>query len=423
LRKIALRAVALTLATVGLLAVGGLLVVAGAEDAPAQALWVEVGSALLATGLTVGAAVLALYWTLGEQSRRRRTVRELRALERTDRSQLVVGRAKAQDVLLVSVAPLGGDVEDRVEFRFLPAMDSPREDPAEWPHIEGTALPAIQSDAEARGVLLTDDDAVDLVDARPVAVKRDGQRMTRYELTGAPTTYFRFVGMSNRLDSRVDLPPGVLDLRSHWGPGPRRLEDCARLPVPAKIGVGVVVVTADDKIVLSYRGKVFVAGFDSGGTEDDRLPVHVIGEGMIPEDLHSGVLDPRETALRGLDEELGLTSSDVTGARDGVILCGVFLDTLRWQPCFAYAVRLTIDFNELVLRSGTASHAFEADRITYMEFDIWDAELRELLVDGHPEIRTASNHAQAVLLLVMMRSFGLTEVRSALSRPPSRRRG
>ena len=169
-------------------------------------------------------------------------------------------------------------------------------------------------------------------------------------------------------------------------------------------------------MVLGVRGRTFVASdFDGDGAET-RASVHFVAEGVLPTDVDAAnLLNPDVAALRGLKEEMAL-GNDVGSLARVISLqrTGVFLDTQRWQPCFAYLARVDVTFNELSTLVLSARDFWEADRLVPLLFDPFDDKVRSMMLDMDPEHRFASNHAHALAYFALLSEFGLPELRDSL---------
>lgn len=268
-------------------------------------------------------------------------------------------------------------------------------DPASWDVLRSERLTEMVSASTARRVMFTDDEALCVSSARLAA---DGI----WELEPAVTTYHRWAASSGSLDRPLSagealaLPGEGGTLRERWNAPLESPADIAALPAPAKAGCGVVPVTSDGYLVLGVRRRTFAA---SGGAGEYRDNVHVIAEGMLPEDCGAdGVIDAYAAAARGLVEEL-----DVHEAR--IIPTGFFLDTQRWQPVFSFLAYLPLTYNQVWDSAAGAHDTWEAERLLALPFQD-GPELRALLEGTHPELKLASNHAEAYLACAMDFAFG-----------------
>lgn len=186
------------------------------------------------------------------------------------------------------------------------------------------------------------------------------------------------------------------------------------LPSPAKVGCGVVVVTADGYLVTGLRGRTFVAGGHEEGAST--VGVHFVAEGMIPEDTNlGGRLDPFVTARRGLMEELGLGDAGTgTAAITELAMTGVFFDTQRWQPGFCFLARTDATFDELSTAIHSARDFWEMDELVPLPADPFASETRDLMLESHPQFHFASNHAHALAYFALLHEHGLDDMRDAM---------
>lgn len=301
--------------------------------------------------------------------------------------------------------------------------------PQGWSVLAGDRLERLKAQAATHNVPFTNDEAVDIVNAGITALRRhsdDGK--THFRLTPRLTSYHVWAATSARLDDpltpseRATIPGEGETLRARFGKRPARLEDVGSLPVPAKVGVGVVVVTNDGQMVLGLRGKTFVASLFDGLFEEGQAPVHFVAEGMMPTDLDvQGRLSPEETAKRGLFEEMGIEVGQLLSSR-GLSQTGVFFDTQRWQPCFAYIAHVDVSFDELLTQVVSADDYWEADQLIPVPFDPLSQMTRDLLFEVDARYRFASNHAQALAYFALLHEYGLRSMQDAMRFPPRRRR-
>ena len=272
---------------------------------------------------------------------------------------------------------------------------APAGDPAHWDVLRVERLREMVSASAARRVMFTDGEGLCVTSA---ALAADGI----WELAPAITTYHRWAASSGSLDRELTegeatLIPGMGGtLRERWNAPLDTPGDIAGLPAPAKAGCGVVPVTSDGYLVLGVRRRTFVASGNSGEYRDN---VHVVAEGMLPEDRGAdGAIDASAAAARGLVEEL-----DVHEAQ--IIPTGFFLDTQRWQPVFSFLAYLPLSYNQVWDSAAGAHDSWESDRLLALPFQD-GPELRALVEGTHPEMKLASNHAQAYLACAMDFAFG-----------------
>jgi hypothetical protein len=367
--------------------------------------------------VTVSTAVIAASLTLWREIRGRREHEHAKRFDahtwRT--SSIRVGRMEIPDIAVVASCGQGREWTSRVRYEFEPLAASHRAD-SELAQLRANRLPEVQRRAQEAGLVLTNDPCVDLVGAS-LTLARDahGRRTATYRLVPAQTTYFDFVVSSADLDGPAFSDSEAPSLRDHWDEWPTSIEEVGRLPAPAKVGVGTAVVTSDGRLVLGVRGRTFMVGRTPG--KQERSPVHVAAEGMLPSDLNiEGRLDPRESALRALREELniGAGTHDVGRVRH-LTATGFFFDQSRWQPCFSYLAEVDLTWDELQTVAPMARDYWEVERLQSFPFDVRSADLRHLLTGTHPQFSLASNHAAAVLWFALLHRHGLFQARDALA--------
>lgn len=302
----------------------------------------------------------------------------MRLLRRPDRfgwDRTHTGVTKPLDGLIPITAP--------VRFGALPA-EVELQTPPHWDVLSAGRLQALTADAAARGAVFTDDIALTATGAVPDA----GELI----LTPGLTSYHRWAVSSGSLDRLLTreesaaIPGPGTTLRQRWKANPRTLQETSALPSPAKAGAGVAAVTSDGYLVLGVRTRAYVAGA-SGGS---RANVHVVAEGMLPEDINDGGdICSTAAARRGLAEELGVATAEIS-------LTGVFLDVQRWQPIFAHIAYLNETLEQVRSLAAQAPDAWEADRIIGVPLKRASA-LAALVGGSHPELVAASNHARAFI--------------------------
>lgn len=382
----------------------------------------QLGSALLGAAITTAAALGAAALSYARVVGQRREVTRLQALERQSQEDrgLEIGRMRIPHVVVVASAAHGRSCDEHTEFVFEPGLAEPRRVDDHIANVETHRLPRLRRIASEQNVVFTDDPCLDLVRARLEARNDDlGVRRRRYVLTAAQSSYYRFAATAGTLDDPLDVDDlGVGTLREQWDCDPQRLESVSDLPSVAKIGVGTLAVTNDARLVLGVRGHTWIVGAkDEASRDDDRQAVHVVAEGMLPSDTdHQGRLSPYIASRRALAEELGVESGG--GGLSGLVeltMTGVFLDRLRWQPCFSLLARLNVSFDELAVLVAAAPDFWETDHLVSFPFDVRNEDTKDLLLGRHRRLRLASNHAAAVLYFGLLHQHGLDEMRLALS--------
>jgi len=377
----------------------------------------EAAIALLGAVVTLLSAAVVATLALVQQLRRAREVETLTRFAEDSRRlrSLRVGRMEIPGIVVVASGNNHLEWTDRADVEFGDwAAERPLDE--EVRQVIDARIPGFVEEARRRKSPFSDDPAVDLVDAR-VELRPDasGKRRPVYRLTPAPMTYFPFFATAARLDDAALDDPRPL--RERFGPDVRSIEDVARLRLNAKVGVGTLVVTSDDRLVLGVRGRTMIAGGDE--RTDGRSAVHVVAEGAMPHDVdRKGRFDPLATARRGLMEEVGL-GGDVRaiGWVRQLVQTGFFLDQQRWQPCFANLAHIDLSWDEFATAATTAQDRWEVERYVSLPFHIEHPGLRLLLLGQHPDLALASNHAAAVLWFGLLYRHGFTTMRDMLARP------
>ncbi|MEE6289255.1 hypothetical protein V2J52_16495 [Georgenia sp. MJ173] len=385
----------------------------------------EFSIALLGAVITLvpaaGLAALALL----EQWRRAREIEILTrfAGETWQRRAIRAGWMEIPGIVVIASGNDHSEWTDKVDVEFTDwAAPRPLDDDVQQVVI--ARIPELIDRAARTHAPFTDDDCVDLVIAR-VELHRDaaGRRRPLYRLTPAPMTYFPFAATG----AELDLPHGEggMTLRHRFGPDIQNLPEVAALPVPAKVGSGTLVVSSDRRLVLGVRGSTMIAGRHE--SRDGRSLVHVVAEGATPDDVdRHGRFDPLVTARRGVLEEVGIgDSSEEVGRITKLVRTGFYLDQQRWQPCFANIAYVDLTWDEIQTAAPAAQHSWEVERYLSLPFDIAHPGVRRLLLDSHPDLALASNHAAAVLWFALLYEHGFTVMRDLLSRavaddPPAR---
>ncbi|WP_143019124.1 hypothetical protein [Arthrobacter sp. ov407] len=398
----------------------------------------ELGSAILGAAVNAATALVITFYALSARIRRRRRDRIMASIRRKAEHgrALVLGEMSIPGI--IPVASFGNDPSStHVRFEFAPMDTNPPRVPEEWQLLRDGRLQQLVAKAAASSVVFTDDEAVDIVAAGVVKTARsrtDGE--TVYQLVPRRTSYFLWAATSAQLDreltedEKISVKGHGATLRDRWGKWPTRLEDLNGLPAPAKLGCGVVVVTQDNYMVLGLRGRTFVASDFDADVSETRDSVHFVAEGVLPTDLDAKhVVNPDVAAFRGLREELAVGNDVGSLARiTSLRRTGVFLDTERWQPCFAYLAKVDVTFDELNTLVLSARDFWEADRLVPVLFDPFDDKVKSMMLDVDTEHRFASNHAHALAYFALLSEFGLPELRDSLQNrkglfPDKRARG
>jgi hypothetical protein len=324
-----------------------------------------------------------------------------------DQHVINVGGLSIQGMSIECMCDGTEDLDEVVKLDFPKKLSSRRKLSPEVDLLKNNLLPALRAEAESRAVGFYDDEALDLLQYVPIAERaRDGAPIMRLAI--GPTSYFEFAVSSNSLDRNLqEIAPelGSPSLRSHWKEfDPRSMRDVQKLPAPAKIGVVTAVVTADGFLALLERGQVFQV------PSVNFRALHCVAEGATPRDVRDGYITPRQTAVRSLREELDLRQDDIVRLR----LTGLFLDHQRWQVVFTLLAHISLTAVELNQIARVASHRHETDSLAFFAFGDVAGDLRELLLGGNEEFRTASNHAEAAIVAAMSSEHGFMATADAL---------
>jgi hypothetical protein len=388
-----------------MLAVTGLALTFMAPEGPWGNAAMVVGQLLLAAGATTFAPVLT-------QLRARRSAEQLkRTLSSSiDTRRTRIGDVEVPDLSIECLCDGHDDLEELVGFDLPRKLAEDRPPPPELPRLQESLLPVLEAEANERSAGLFDADAVDLVGYRPVSERpADGAPVMR--LAFARTTYFTFALTSNSLDRDLTalIPDlGAPTLREHWAEHePRSLRDVRDLPAPAKVGVGTVVRTMDGMLALLERGQVFQA------PSIDRRALHCVAEGMIPTDRRDGYLSPRQTAFRGLREELAVGQDEV----DRLRLTGLFFDHQRWHVVFTALAETRLTCEQLRQLAVSAGHHHETDSLHFFPDHPEDPDLVAFLLGDHATFGLASNHAAAAVLAALSATHGARLTAAGLRRP------
>ena len=116
-----------------------------------------------------------------------------------------------------------------------------------------------------------------------------------------PTDYFRMLVTDQRLDDEIIIDGQVTTLRRHYA----QRTDLKVAPVPefaTHFGVGLAIVTRDQRLVISERGHTAVDSFVL-------FPSVAEGSSRPVDGGDKGGADPYRTAVRGVAEEMGIEVS------------------------------------------------------------------------------------------------------------------
>lgn len=297
-----------------------------------------------------------------------------------------------------------------------------RSTPARRPRHELVAarredwLSADRAKAAELGLVFEDLPGADLLDAQLEVRSDKERRWTHYSFEVGETTYYEFASTALKLDRPVRDAQGRQGaLRDALGGDPVSILDVGRLPVPAAVGSGTVVVTSDQRVLLGVRLRTFVAGRgDVGGA---KRPVHVVAEGLAPSDVDAdGNFSPREGARRALAEELHVgPRTDHVARVTELVDTGLAFDQERWQPYFTFLARLDRSWAEVETGIRTATDSWESEMLVSLPFDIEHAGLRLLLQGRHPDLQLASNHAVVAVWFALLYQHGFEQMRNELT--------
>lgn len=387
----------------------------------------ELVSAAMGAVTTVGIAGIAAAIALRDVLHRRRERAQIRRFSRESwrTHHIQVGDMVIPEMSVEVSCGHGVPWTRRATYEFTSRSDPRPVAPLVQRHQAAWWAQATEEAAAANRVL-TDGPRVDLADVR-VSWAESGERLTHYDFVDAPASYREFACTTARLDRKFqdedEDESEWLSLRERWAVSPTGIPDVSSLPAPAVIGSGTVVVSSDERLVLSVRtARAFVA---SGSSQSDaRVRVHVVAEGLLPTDRdRHGRFSPRAGAERALREELhvGRASDHLAGVNE-LIDTGLCFDQNRWQPYFTFLARLDRPAAELETGMAAATDRWEHDRLISLPFDIEHEGVRQLMLDSHPDLELASNHAKVSLWFALLYHHGYRHLRDALTLDSSRAR-
>ncbi len=277
-----------------------------------------------------------------------------------------------------------------------------RPDPEEWPLLNAQLLPVLEEEARQAAVKFENDPILDLVYVEHQPETAAGAQ--RYRIGVAESRYYHWAATANSLDRSLSSLPDLTELLGHpklreaWRCDPSSLADLTRLPAPAFIGVCVVVIAEGKIILLERRYEHHVANTAKG------IPVHFMGEGMLPKDMDAGRYSPEQAARRGCYEELGIGHTHLT-----LIPTGLIIDTKRWQPLFCFVGECDLTIPQLEVCMENAPHRYETgygEIAARLSSTARDDQTLAVLTGEDPIFSLASNHAQAALLNALYYSDG-----------------
>ena len=413
------------------------------QDLPSRLLS-ELAAALLGSAVVAVAATFGYFLALSRNRRQRQEQRETaRSIERSVRERsLTIGRMTIDDIVVLEASQKLDSYARHVTIEFEPTIDQQRPS-AEMREALAPRISALEADARAKGLVFSNDLGIDIVRAGITDRGRSLEGKRKYTFTPAFLRYYDWAASSYVLDDEVSPALGVNEIRSALGKlkgagleqiplgkettlrsmgGPARIDGLESLsalnsPWPAKLGVGVVVVTSDDQVLLGLRSEqTYVARIDESD-QGRRELVHVVAEGAEPRDVDPTIrcYSPDGTARRAVAEELGLSAGPGSvGAVTSLVPTALFIDTKRLQPCFSYVARIDRPAQDVISTLPCARDSWEATRIVSRPVDDESDGLIDLLLDADPKFRLASNHAKAYLYFAMQYLLGFGEMRHLL---------
>ena len=324
---------------------------------------------------------------------------------------LPIGRQRLPRTQLVEACTKDRTYVERMVFVFEAA--EPRPDPPEWDVLEGAYLAELRTTSHGP---FNDDPIADLVSVVTDRPERQTDGPTVVRCGVAPSSYYRFAVMSNRLDDpQVATRLGTTEtLRQHWrSVSPHFFDDLSRsVPAPARIAtVTVMVSTPDDAVVVLVRnpGLHEVAGRDDRG----RRSVHFFGEGALASDLDdAGRFAPEVTARRCLSTDEFVPDGPGWADRlKNLIPTGVIFDVGRWQPVFCFLA--LVDEPLGVIEQGV--RRVENAMVVSRPWDVGSDATVGLLMGDDQDYYLASNHAEAALLFALYYRHGREAVDGILA--------
>lgn len=352
--------------------------------------------------ITVGISALALFTF---------RLREARLSSRIEgiRAEIVIGRCVIPDISVIAAPSYRSSCLERTLFEFEPGLHEARGMPPDWEAIESTVLPAITAAAASRRQTFDDGEIIDVTSAELIR-GGPGDKNT-YVMTAAPSSYYLWAATSARMDEGA---PSLRESWEEWEQEILRLEDVGRAMSPCFAGVVVLVVTQEAdgtrRLVLHQRGNVWVAGTSPDDKRRKVRRIHFVGEGVLPEDVEGRRISVHQTAIRGLEEELGLKRGDVTS----LVMTGVAFDTDRRQPVFCFLAQTHLSYERVTLQARAAPGFFEANDFVPLVWSLASQQLRKLMTGSGHRLQLASNHAQIALLFALIYEFGIVETERAL---------
>jgi len=404
-----------------------------ATDLPSR-LGAELGSALLGAAIVAISAAFGYYLTQTQvrQRRREQHAAAQRIRDAVHDRRLSIGSMTIEEVVVLEASQPDNSYAEHVETHFQRTDVRPRID-ASIRSVLANRLGAKGRMAAAEGKVFDNNDGVDMVSATITGRGRPPESKRNYVFEWTPVKYFDWAVTSDSLQEALStrevdgLERAGLTLRSPGPPNALRsymedpsVRDLRALlrdasPWPAKLGVGVTVVTADEQVLLGRRARATYVASQTSSDSDRRTKLHVVAEGVEPDDLDREGDTPKRAAYRGLAQELGLgAGSRSTGSVSTVIPTAFFIDTRRLQPCFAYIARTEDEVEAIRGALPCARESWEADDIIAMPLDDDSTQLASLLCDTHDEFVLASNHAKAYLYFAMQYRLGYAHMRRLL---------
>jgi hypothetical protein len=338
-----------------------------------------------------------------------------RSLDGPHRVSVARGRVLIEDLISLAACDHQQSAHQELLLEFESELRADRPDPDEWPLLQAQLLPVLVNEAIVDGREFKDEPGLDLTYIQPESSAPGDPK--RYKAGVSRTTYHQWATTANCLDRDLrELPEmaeqlGVPTLRESWKCHPTSLEELTRQPVPALMGVCVVVIAEEQIVVLERQDLHYVASRSEHS--DRRRLAHFMGEGMTPADtdLRTGRFSPERGALRGCEEEFGLTANDIK-----LIPTAVVVDTKRCQPLFCFIGKCELEIGDLEERMQFAPDRKETVSriVAQLQHTSRDEATRFMLTGEHPEFLLASNHAEVALLHALFFIEGRAYVRDQL---------
>ncbi len=247
------------------------------------------------------------------------------------------------------------------------------------------------------------------------AQREQGARHRVYNLTTRPTDFYSFVFPNLALDEPIQVEGRETTARAALGLSPEQLhiDNLPNLACHFRIGVGAVLITSDNQVVVSIRSQHQLI---AGG-----MRYHLSAAvGMLrPVDERDGEPSPFLTCTRALKDELGLRDGEHFDMEADVRCIAIGMDVLRAQPYFLFFVR-TPSTPFMSIRKQWQLEAEDRHENRDVVGLPWTAEVARSLAAGELRYRSdtvgaASNHARFGYTIAALHQFGT----AAVGEPPS----